>query len=143
MKGEFSFGKNQRLCNKIDIERLFSEGKSLFGFPFKAIYIADSASQCFNKQASSLQIVISVGKRYSKRATERNKIKRRAREAYRLNQNIAKAISECGLKAKLALVYISKKEEDYSTIENGIKKILHALSVEVSASAHSHTSSSD
>ena len=62
------------------------------------------------------KIIISVPKRIFKRAVDRNKLKRRIREAYRKNKT---ALYEelNSKKVLLMVIYTSKKMEEYNEIE--------------------------
>ena len=114
------------------VSHLFREGESFFAFPFKVVYlVSDSISQRNNNP--ELKVLFSVGKRYNKRAVARNLIKRRSREAFRLNKHCfyekfgASGTFLTGREVWMALIYISKKEEDFLTIQHGIEKTLHIL----------------
>lgn len=76
----FTFPKEEKLTHKKMITRLFEEGDHVKRYPFKILYLP-------NKLASH-QIAIGVPKRKVKLAVNRNKIKRRFREAYRLNKHL-------------------------------------------------------
>lgn len=76
----FSFKKAERLSKKKLIQELFSKGSSFYLHPFKVIYLKSTDSEVN-------QILISVPKSNFKRAVDRNTIKRRIREGYRLNKS--------------------------------------------------------
>lgn len=75
--------KTERLHAEKVIKELFSEGSSFFLYPFKVIFLRkiDLAGQ-------ANQVLFSVSKKKIKRANGRNFIKRRLKEAYRLNKHI-------------------------------------------------------
>lgn len=75
---------------------------------------------------SSAEVLFSTPKKFLKRANKRNLIRRRMREAYRLNKGI---LLDSGneFEADIALIYSSKEVLDYQTIENATKKILHNI----------------
>ncbi len=117
-KSRFTFHKNERLCSKKVIEKLFAEGKSLFVHPLKAVYIETALNTGF-----PVQVAFAVSKKSFKRAVMRNLLKRRMREAYRLNKNqFYDEIS--GKQIALFLIYTSKAEETYPAIESATKKVL-------------------
>ena len=72
-------------------------------------------------------MLVSVSKRNHKRANVRNLLKRRLREAYRLNRNPLRYISGGG-RFNLGLLYVSKEIADYTSIENAVQKIIRNLS---------------
>jgi len=109
----FTFKKSERLTGKKTIERLFADGGSFFIFPFKVFYIP-------NSEAPHNRILFSVPKRNFKKATDRNLIKRRSKEIYRLN----KFSNKDGKKFDVIFVFVGKEILSYSSIE---KKLLQAL----------------
>jgi ribonuclease P protein component len=76
---KYSFKKSERLSQKKLIQELFDTGSSFYLYPFKVFYCA--------KESPGSQIMTSVPKSIFKRAVDRNAIKRRVREGYRLNKN--------------------------------------------------------
>lgn len=82
MSGErATFSKNERLCHKRRIEDLFSTGKAITAFPIRLVYLP------VNELPVPAQIVFAVGKKKLKKAVDRNTVKRRLRESYRLQKN--------------------------------------------------------
>lgn len=74
---------------------------------------------------TSAEILFSTPKKFQKRANKRNKIRRRMREAYRLNKSILAGGEPRQM--QVALIYSSKELLDYKTIENATKRILENL----------------
>ena len=70
----------ERLKGEKNIQNLFRKGSQTFVFPLKAVYFLQTADQ---EGDASLQLGVSVSKRQLKRAVDRNKMKRRMREAIR------------------------------------------------------------
>jgi ribonuclease P protein component len=81
--GKFTFRKEEKLTKEKDIQELFAKGSSFYLFPFKILTSVDQ-----NQQKPFHKVLISVSKRNFKRAVDRNMVKRRVREAYRLNKNV-------------------------------------------------------
>ena len=73
----------------------------------------------------SVEVLFSVPKRNHKRANKRNTLKRRMREAYRLNNDTLHAvIKEHGMDVDIAFVYSTKDLLPYKTIEHAVRRIL-------------------
>lgn len=103
---------------------LFKNGRALNRYPVKLIHLGTDVALKFPAQA-----LFVVPKKNFKHAHDRNQLKRRMREVYRLNKN------ELYLKLKdqkclLAFIYFSKKKEDYAAIEKSIKSQLQELVTE-------------
>ena len=81
--GKFTFRKEERLKKEKDIQELFTKGSSFYLFPYKVLFGLNP-----NPGISCHQVLISVSKRHFKRATDRNRIKRRIRESYRLQKHV-------------------------------------------------------
>lgn len=122
----YTFKKEERLCNKKLIDELFHNGSSFLCYPFKASWLlVDDAAQ-----TTSAQVLISVSKRRYKRAVDRNLIKRRLREAYRLQkqQHLYELLISTDKKIVLSLGYIGKQIESFDFIEKKMLKLLKQLS---------------
>lgn len=76
-----TFHKQERLCSRKQMELLFSKGKSSAAYPLKLVYINTPVELIYPAQSMFV-----VPKRNHKRAHDRNKLKRRMREGYRLNK---------------------------------------------------------
>lgn len=77
----YTFRKEERLCSRKHLDLLFKNGSSFLLYPFRVSYLF--IDQPTDVQA---QVVINVPKKRYKRAVDRNLLKRRIREAYRLNK---------------------------------------------------------
>jgi len=120
----FTFKKSERLKKRKYIEALFSTGKALSHFPLKCLFII------YEKDNTDelLQFGISVPKRKFKTAVERNLLKRRCREAWRLNKNeLQTSLQQNNIKMHVFFIYQSHKALPYATFDNAMKKIIPQL----------------
>jgi len=127
--GEFSLGKNYKLCSKIVIEDLFKSGTTIKSYPLIAIIKPIE----FNDK-TPFKIVFSAPKRTFRKAFQRNRIKRICKEAVRLNKSILENyLTENGIQLAVFLVYSAKEELDHQQLNkktiklfNEITQTLHA-----------------
>lgn len=125
----FTLQKNERLCSKKTIDKLFAEGKAIFVFPLKIVFLESE-----NFSEVPVQAGFAVSKKNFKRAVKRNMIKRRMREAYRLNKP---AFYEELKETQLALffVFTAKEIADFDVINSAVKKGMKKIVKEVSSKA--------
>jgi len=81
MVGTFSYNKFEKLKSRKQIECLFAKGKSIAAFPVKVFYLPID-----HTPVHPVQVGVGVSARNFKKAVDRNTIKRRMREAYRLHK---------------------------------------------------------
>ena len=123
MKG-FTFHKEERLCSQKVIGELFSSGESFLSYPLKVVFLKTETAQMYPAQAA-----FTVSKRNFKRAVKRNILKRRMREAYRLNKpGFYEKLIARNHRVALMFVYVGKEISEYAVIEKGMisafKKLL-------------------
>ena len=114
--------KSEKLHSFGAIRRLFTEGRGGFVYPLRYMVYAEHSMH----NEMSAEILFSTPKKFLKRANKRNKVRRRMREAYRLNKEILLS-SNSPRVMQVALIYSSKEVIDYKTIENATKRILEKL----------------
>lgn len=146
MESKNSFSKKERICARSSVSELFEKGESLFSFPFKCVYQINDTSEELSSRGIVVRIMVSVGKRYHKRAVKRNRVKRLIREGYRLNKWYAKELLSPYLNGKvldICYIYTSKQEEDYKTVENGIRKSFEKMEAIFKKNSNSDTVATD
>lgn len=117
-----TLGNSERLKRKIDIDMLFSEGKSITQFPIKLVYKLEV------DQNTSSQLLVSVPKRNFKKAVDRNLLKRRLREAYRINK---KEVSLPKGRLLVGIIYLARDIRDFNEVQDrlilSLRKLNEAL----------------
>lgn len=120
-----SFSKSERLTNSKPIEFLFNSGENINCFPFKVVF---RFSENSDKYASCAQAAFVVPKRLFKKAVDRNNIKRKMKEAYRVSkQKLYKSLSDNNQKLEFVVIYIANENMDYKTVENKMQTLLEML----------------
>lgn len=114
-----SLPRNERLRSLGAVRRLFDDGESGFIFPFRYVWFAEPDTE------RSVEILFSVPKKFHKRANRRNLLRRRTKEAYRLQKQI---ITEGGeLNLDIALIYSSKEVLSAKSICHAVRRILETV----------------
>ena len=128
----YTFKKEERLCNKRLLEQLFSSGSSFLCYPFRVSWLPASLPD-----GVTVQIVFAVAKKRYRRAVDRNLIKRRTRETYRLHKQelLYKTLQEHNKQIALSINYIGKEINDFSLMDKKMVKLLVQLSEQINASA--------
>lgn len=118
----YSFPKKERLCSYSRIHELFAKGDAFLIYPFSVRYMLEKDKE------GKHRIMIVCPKRYQHLAVNRNLVKRRMREAYRLNSlSLKNALKTKNCNLDFSLSYISKDVLPYEQINNKICEILTVL----------------
>ena len=126
----YTLNKNERLCSKKLIERLFAGGnKSFPTFPLRIVYMPLAPEE----NIADASILISVPKKRFKHAVDRNRVKRQIREAYRHQKHIlleAFQASEQPKKMILAFIWLDNKLHTTEEVDYKVKKLLQHIAEE-------------
>jgi len=108
-----TLNKDEKLCSRIAVDRLFGEGKSLMAFPLRAAYRLRPRGE------HPVQFLISIPKKRIRKAVMRVTLRRRVREAYRLSRQelLLEPLEQMGWGVDIAFVYLDSTLAPYSVID--------------------------
>lgn len=114
------FREHERLKSRKLIGRIFKEGRLIKAYPVMLFYLQDESLALQRPQVG-----FSVPAKKLKKAVDRNLMKRRMREVYRLQRD------ELGVQAlentALMLVYVKPGLTDYEQVQKSLQKGLRTL----------------
>lgn len=136
----YTFRKNERLANYRLQSMLFENGQSFHHHPLRVqwmLFPEEKLTELFpgTKEHSGnaafmypAKLLVSVSKKKIKRATDRNRLKRLVKEAYRKNKNGFYSFllerQELGL---VAMMYTADNVMTYKDIEKAVSEVLKKL----------------
>jgi len=119
-----SLKKHERLKSRKAIERVFREGEKVFEYPILIRWKKDALISGY-----PAQVLVSVSKKNFRKASDRVRIKRLMREAYRKNKlPLYGQLEKNQEQLLIAIVFIGKKMPSYKDIEEKIIILLQRLS---------------
>ncbi len=115
-----TLNRQQRLKSELQISQLLKAGNSIIAYPLRICYLSN------NQDTTS--ILVRVPKKLFKRAVKRNLLKRRIREAYRLNQDLLESkVAESGKHLHLAFTYIAADIMSFAVIQKSVIKAFNKI----------------
>lgn len=99
----------------------------MVAFPLRVVYMKVKAD---DEDSFQSEMLVSVPKRYFKRAVKRNRVKRQVREAYRKNKHILTDKMETlpGEKLVLAFIWLDGSLHDSIQVDKKVTSLLQRLS---------------
>lgn len=121
----FTFKKEERVTGKKRIETLFAHGRSFISYPFRIVFYTYECAAA----PAPVSILISIPKKRLKRATDRNRMKRLVREAYRLNKTLFRDdLLPENHRMDVAFIYVKDELAGYEVVEKSVCKSLREIS---------------
>lgn len=116
--------KREKLCSRTAIARTFDCGHSIMAYPLRAVYLLGPG-----RPEAPARFMITIPKKKIHTAVERVVLRRRTREAYRLNrQLLLPALEAAGRSVDVAFIYLAKGDAaPYAVLEEKMRDILTRL----------------
>ena len=124
MKKKYTLGKEERLKSNQSIQELLKHGRTISSFPLKIYWHYSPDDQ----QKYPARAAMVVPKRKFRRAVDRNLMKRKLREAYRLNKDhLYLSLDRHHQKIQLIILFLSDEFIPYAQLEGKMQDILGQL----------------
>ncbi len=115
----YTLGNDRRLKREQHIETLFQKGKAFSVFPVRVVWMLTPRGN----ETSAFRVGFSSPKKKFKRATDRARVKRLLREAWRLQQHdLASSIPE-DKQLHLFLLFTNTALPDYETVSAAVRQV--------------------
>lgn len=125
MAKQFGLGKKQRLKSRKIIEELFNGGKSFSSGSIRVHYLF---TDNMFKDGPVLQFGAGASTRNFKKSVDRNKIKRRLREAWRLQKlPLTELLLQQNHKLAVFFIYSGKELPEYKVVFESTTKAIGKL----------------
>ena len=141
LERKLNMGKPEKLRHKALIDAAFSMGKTIYDYPLRATYrilspqeMSDSFRLDVPQAIGALQMLITVPKKKLRHAVDRVTMRRRIREAYRLNRLPLRDAIEQNPEARsisIAFIYLHDDLTSYANIERKMSNILSKIAAKV------------
>lgn len=123
----FTLPKQERLCSRTLIEQLFlGHSQHKKEWPVRVVYQVVKRK---DEDDAQTEVLMSVSKRYFKRAVKRNLVKRQLRESYRLHKSILTDVLALhpDTKILIAFIWLSGQTYDSVKVEKAVKAALEKI----------------
>jgi ribonuclease P protein component len=132
---QFTLSRHERLKSRKQIDLLFSSGKYFNIPPLRVIYEVEVM-----ELPQPLQFGVGVSVRHFKKATDRNRVKRLLREAWRLQKTpLQDQLREKGMVLRLFVIYTGRELPDHELVSAKMSLSIQRLAIVINETDPAHT----
>lgn len=126
---QFGLTKRQKLCSETAIDMLFSNSaadvEAALCYPLRGVWRVNGGRR---DGENALRFLILVPKKRLRHAVDRVTMRRRVREAFRLNQHTYESLKSRSI--DFAIIYVADRLLPYSSVERAINRLMMKMSAE-------------
>lgn len=104
----------------------------MIAYPLRAVWLAVPSGE--GKHPVAARFLVSIPKKRVRHAVDRVLLRRRTREAYRLNRHLLDAIEGEGVTVLIGFNWLANHEYNYTTIERSMQELLSKIATAVTQS---------
>ena len=131
---QYTLGGAERLKSRKQIDLVFKEGARINIFPLRVSFILEKGS------GDALQFGVGVSGKLFKKAVDRNRVKRLARESWRVQKNdLRQMLTDNNLRMVVFVVYTGKELPVYETVYQAMAGVIEKLSRTVHETIEANT----
>lgn len=124
----YRFGAEERLKSRKQIEKLFQSGKAFFVGNIKTVYLL---TNCPETETPYIKVGFSIPKKKVKSAVIRNRIRRKIKEAWRLQKHELKAKLPANTHLHCFFIYNHYEIPEFNYVKQKVSEIISQLSQKI------------
>ena len=129
--------KTEKLCSKIEIDKLYREGTSVIAYPLRAVFLVVPPRP--DKRQVPARFLISIPKKRIRHAVDRVTLRRRTRESFRLNRHLLyPTATSHNVTVLIGFNWLAQRSYDYAAIERRMQELLTRIAQSITPSPASN-----